>query len=77
MRVTSNWKRKGWGGTLVGVPGFDDFMGVEKASDAKPGTGLVVFNFSSKGCCVGRRQPEAHAWRQGRWSNWDRRVGCS
>lgn len=36
--------------TLVGVAGFtDDFVGVGEALEPKPGTGLVVFDFSSKG----------------------------
>jgi len=35
---------------LVGVAGFtDDFVGVGEPFEPKPGTGLVVFDFSSKG----------------------------
>jgi len=36
--------------TFVGVPGLtDDFVGLGEPLEAKPGTGLVVFDFSSKG----------------------------
>jgi len=36
--------------TFVGVPGLtDDFVGVGEPFDPKPGTGLVVLDFSSKG----------------------------
>ena len=36
--------------TFMGVPGFkEDFEGVGEDFEPKPGTGLVVFVFSSKG----------------------------